>query len=1062
MNDFENHRLTGVNVEKPRAFFIPYACDPASLLHDKGASDRFMLLNGEWRFKYAERPLLVPDGCEGHEYDDSQWATIAVPSNWQMCGYGHPHYTNFDLPFVIDPPWVPDDNPTGVYRRAFSLPSEWDGKELYLRFEGVASAFHVWVNGQYTGFSKGSRLPSEFRITEKARAGHNTIAVRVYQWSDGTYLEAQDMWYLSGIFRDVSITAKPKLSIRDFKVDTRFDESLENGCLDIAAEIQSLLAAEAGAVSVQCDLYDAGGNMVGQSHCAIESIAPFEKAEARLNMLVEHPEHWSAETPYLHTLLISLRDRDGAILESIAQKVGFRQVELRNRNLLVNGRPVTIKGTNRHEFDPDNGWVMSLELMEKDLKLMKQHNFNAVRTSHYPNDPRFYDLCDRYGIYVVDECDLETHELCVIDAGNYFSGHPEWKDAYVDRMVRMVGRDRNHACIIIWSLGNESGYGRNHLAMAEAAHAMDSSRPVQYESEIFARGTSELPAATEIFCPMYSSLDWIQKHVAEGVPVVESGDRYASYLQMPFIMCEYLHAMGNGPGAVKDYWEMIEKHDFMQGGFVWDWVDQGIRKTDLLGREFFAYGGDYGDQPNNRQFCINGVVFPDRLPSPALLEFKKVQEPVQMKELDLKQGVFEIVNKYDFLDLSHLRMKWILQADSDVVQSGETELPDILPGQAGKIEIPYAEPERLLPGTDYWMNVSFVQKYKTDWAPEGYEVATAQFRMPFEVPGIKLLDAAAAADLTVHDLSSGTVVSGPGFSIAFDRTAGGISFWHHKGVRVLERGPLLNLMRAPTDNDSMGAAGREWDAQHLRLCRQKLKGSEWSFLDNGDVQVVEHVSVAPPVRDSRFDCQYIYRVNRGGDVTLRLTGKPVINPCWTGEASEAKASWLSALPRIGLTVRMPEQFGWVRWYGRGPGESYADSKQAQLFGVYGMEVDDMFTNYVVPQENGNRTDVKWVCLTDADGAGLLVTAESVLDFSAHRYSLDNLAAALHTNELVRDSRIWWYLDYRMRGLGSASCGPDVLPDYELVPHNFDFTMRFTPLAGGGPDPAQISKRPFTT
>ncbi len=1055
MQDYENNGITGINVEPGRAFFVPCASADEAAQFAWDASSRFMRLNGAWKFRFAEKPLHIPHNFYESDYDDGRWDEIAVPSNWQMKGYGRPHYTNIIYPFPVDPPWVPDENPTGAYRRSFIVPKEWDGMTLTLRFEGVATAFHVWINGRFVGYSKGSRLPSEFNVTKHTRVGENTIAVKVYGWSDGVYMEDQDMWFLSGIFRDVSLTAHTKVHITDFKVDTKFDGSYENAELTVDAEIRNADEGEATGLVLACGLYDGGGNMVGQADVPCGPVKAGAAGKTLLSLAVEKPEHWTAETPTLYTLIIVLREEDGSVLETVAQNIGFRQIEIRDRLFLVNGKPVTFKGANRHEFCPDNGWALETSLIEKDLKMLKQNNFNAVRTAHYPNDVRFYELCDQYGLYVMDECDLETHGTCFAQGLHFLSDDPEWEGVYVDRMKRMVARDKNFTCIVMWSLGNESGYGRNHIAMAKHAREMDPSRPIHYERETPGKGRpTDLPVTTDVTAAMYARPEWVKKHIINCIPVEGYELVHPEYCSRPFIFAEYLHAMGNGPGGIKEYWDLIDAHEFMQGGFVWDWVDQGIRKHDAQGREYFAYGGDFGDEPNDAQFCINGVVMPDRTPSPALAEFKKVQEPVRVEAVDAKAGRFKMTNRLDFVDLTHLKGNWCIVCDGDVLESGKIEIPAIDARQTSEFSVSLPEPSQLSAGSDYWLNMSFVQAYACIWAEEGHELATAQFKLEYDVPAVEQGGPRPGGSMRSLEMPANLIVAGDDFEVVFDRTSGLISSWRKGGKRVLESGPKLNFWRAPTDNDRI-KKGRVWSSSRLDALQHKLKGMSCEENANGEFRVTARVTIAPPVTDKRWDCEYTYRILPGGEIVLTTRGKPVNGQ----NEEEVDCIWPEAIPRIGLVCHMPQESGWASWYGRGPGECYADTKQSQLFGVYRRDVDDLFTNYVVPQENGNRTDVGWASLTDSDGRGLLATAKGSMEFSVHRYSLGNLTTARHQNELMRDSKIWWYIDYRMRGIGTGSCGADVFPEYELGPHEFEFVVRLTPLAADQ-NPIEIAKKPI--
>jgi beta-galactosidase/beta-glucuronidase len=659
LNDWQNLQVVGRNKEPGHATLVPYADDVTALGGDREASPYFKSLNGDWKFKYAPNPASAPADFYEDDFEASEWATISVPGNWQLRGYDRPIYTNVQYPFPIDDlPRVPeDDNPTGCYRRTFTLPREWDGRQIFLLFEGVDSAFHLWINGQMVGYSQGSRLPAEFNVTPYVHAGENTLAVRVYRWSDGSYLEDQDFWRLSGIYRDVYLWAAPPVHVRDFWVRTDLDEAYQDAVLKVRAKVWNYGHEDVAGYSVEVRLSDADGRptftkpLSGQ--VAVEAGG---KVTLDLEQPVTNPEKWSDEQPYLYTLLIFLKDAAGNILEVESCQVGFRKVEIRDGQIHVNGAPILLNGVNRHEHDPDTGHTVTVESMLQDIHLMKQFNINAVRTSHYPNHPRWYDLCDQYGIYVFDEANIESHGVW-----DRLTKDPKWKTAFLERGIRMVESDKNHPCVIVWSLGNESGYGPNHEALADWIHEHDPTRPVHYESATQWRSYEgpETAPCIDMVSVMYPPVDRI----------VEMAQTPRE--TRPLVMCEYAHAMGNSCGNLKEYWEAVEGYKRLQGGFIWDWVDQGIRQVTDDGEEWFAYGGDFGDQPNDGNFCINGLIWPDREPHPALWEVKKVLEPVRVEPVDLAAGQVRISNEYRFSDLSGLDVSWTLTAHGQVLQYGD-------------------------------------------------------------------------------------------------------------------------------------------------------------------------------------------------------------------------------------------------------------------------------------------------------------------------------------------------------------------------------------------------------
>ncbi|KIL42349.1 beta-D-galactosidase subunit alpha [Gordoniibacillus kamchatkensis] len=1005
-NDWENHKLLHRNRMEARSCFIPYADADSALTHERGGSDRFMLLNGHWDFHYAPSPAAAPERfyAEENVTEAEGWSRIPVPGHWQLCGYGRPHYTDLYYPFPVQPPYVPAENPTGSYRRRFYVPADWIGDRITLNFQGVDSAFHVWVNGSPVGYSQGSRMTSEFDITPYVKEGYNLLAVRVYQWSDGSYLEDQDMWWLSGIFRDVYLLRQPQLHIADFFCTTEFDADYRDARLHIAIAVKSGEAPSRQA-AVRVQLLDASGREAAAGSFSVPTLAPGETYTVRETLAVESPKRWSAETPNLYDLLLTLADSEGSPLEVVPWRVGFRQVEIKEGRLLVNGAPVTLRGVNRHDHHPDTGRAVTLDTMREDVVMMKRFNINAVRTAHYPNDPRFYELCDKYGLYVMEEADLETHGFELIGDANRLSDDPAWQEAYVDRIERMVMRDKNHPSVIMWSLGNESGFGCNHEAMAAWCRGYDKTRPVHYEGDKEAK-------ACDVYSTMYSSHE---KCIAFGE--TESGK--------PHIVCEYAHAMGNGPGGLKEYWDIFNKYERMPGGFVWEWIDHGLRQFTPDGREYYAYGGDFGDEPNNGNFVIDGLVFPDRTPSPGLYELKKIMEPVEAEALDPSAGKVRIRNRYDVLTLDHLRLVWNVTVAGEVAQSGQLELPPVAPGETADVQIP-VRPVRN--AGEAWCNLSFVTKSDTLWAGHGHEVAWAQFALPQAAVAPRTARVCSpvrhwteGARLYVESLDSLAV---------FDKRRGMLLEWHYAGMQLVRSGPEMTVWRAPIDNDMY--AVQDMRKNYLDRMTHDVQQCSWSLSDEGKLVISSRFRFAPPVYDWGFDCEYRYTIDGSGKLSLELCGGP-------------QGSVPKALPRLGLQMEIASSFDRVKWSGRGPGETYPDSKESGRFGVYQATVDALYTPYVYPQENGNRSDCRWVSFTDLMGAGFVVAGQPQLHFSAHRYSAQDLERAKHATDLRKRDAITVHLDYMQNGLGSASCGPAQLPQYELRPHDFRFRVDLLPF-----------------
>jgi len=779
-NDWENPQIVGWNKEPGHVPLMPYTDERTALAGDRSASPYFRLLNGDWKFKWAPNPASAPQGFHEADFDDAAWDTIAVPGNWQLQGYDKPIYTNVQYPFPTDDlPRVPqDDNPIGSYRRDFTLPDDWEGRQVFILFEGVDSAFYLWVNGEPVGYSEDSRLPAEFNITPYVCPGENVLAVQVYRWSDGSYLEDQDFWRLSGIFRDVTLWAAPPVHVRDFRIRTDLDEAYRDAALRIRVKVHNCGLQEVAGHLLQGMLYDAEGDPVfAEPISAKFNAGAGDEVTVDLEQAVSNPQKWSDEHPYLYTLLISLKTLTGNVLEFESARVGFRQVEVKEGQIHVNGMPILIKGVNRHEHDPDTGHAVTVASMIQDIQLMKQFNINAVRTSHYPNDPRWYDLCDQYGLYIFDEANIESHGVW-----DRLTKDPQWITAFMERGIRMVERDKNHPCVLVWSLGNESGYGPNHAAMAGWIHDYDPTRLVHYHP------AGDAPPI-DILGPMYPSVDRIIEMAQE-----EGETR-------PVVMCEYAHSMGNSTGNLKEYWQAIETHPRLQGGFIWDWVDQGIRQRTEEGEEWFAYGGDFGDEPNDGNFCINGLVSSDREPHPGMWEYKKILEPVRVEPVDLTAAVVRIINRYRFSNLNKLDVSWKLLADDQVLQTGELPALDLAPGCSETVTIPLSRLEPK-PGVEYWLTLSFTLAHDALWAEAGHEVAWAQFRMPFDAPATPSLRIADMPELQLVESAREVTVRGSDFSLVLSKGEGVITSFQYAGRELVRKGPQLNLWRAPTDNDA--------------------------------------------------------------------------------------------------------------------------------------------------------------------------------------------------------------------------------------------------------------------
>lgn len=1007
VNDWENPEVVEINRMPMHVTSAPYPT--GDLARDGGSSPWTLSLNGQWRFHWAPNPDEAPETFYNPDMDDSSWDQIEVPSNWQMKGYGYPQYVNVQYPFPPDEmPRVPhDSNQVGSYRVSFEVPAAWEGRRITVTFGGVESAFYVWLNGESVGYSQDSRLPAEFDLTPHLRPGKNVLAARVYRWSDGTYLEDQDHWRLAGIYRDVTLTALPAVHLRDFNVQAPLSFDYVDGVLDVRAWVENS-TREMQTAELWAALYDPQGAQVLEAPMVQGlKIAPGAEAEVSAFWPVERPARWTAETPHLYRLVLELRDGAGQVVEAQAASIGFRTVELRDGQLYINSVPVLLFGVNRHDHDPYGGKTVSRDAMLTDILLMKQHNVNAVRTSHYPNDPYWLELCDQFGLYVIDEANLETHGVWEKPSCN-----PAWRHAFLERAIRMVGRDRNHPSVICWSLGNESGHGPNHAAMADWVHASDPSRFVHYES-----------AGREPYVDVVSTMYPTVEHIIEMATVPDD--------PRPVMMCEFAHAMGNSCGNLREYVDAIRNTERLIGGFIWDWIDQGIARTDEQGRTYFAYGGDFGDVPNDYNFCINGLIGPDRVPHPALLEYKYLIQPVVVEALDLEAGEVLITNRYDFASLGGLDILWTLEEDGTVLQSGQVAPVEIGPGQSVRLALDVEQPE-LLPGAEYWLNLRFALREPSGWAEAGHLVAWEQFRMPWEASArVTRFDEMPA--IVLHESTESITVAGDEFAVVFDRAAGEMASFTVSGRELLDSGPRLNLWRAPTDNDRgrhrSEPVAEAWARAGLNRLVRIVREVSAEALSERVIRVTVREWQSPPETTFGFAARQVYTVYGSGDVLVDVYFDPAVR--------------YGVLPRLGLQLRLAAGLDQMTWFGRGPQESYIDRLAGASVGRHSGSVDEQYVPYVMPQENGNKTDVRWAALTDANGVGLMAVGAPYLEVSAHHYTTENLTQAQHTNELEWQPEVTLNLDYRQMGLGGASCGPGTRPEYLLltVPTHFQVRLR---------------------
>jgi beta-galactosidase/beta-glucuronidase len=1026
-DDWQDHLVLEQGRMAPRTAFVPFPDVASARSYEPALSPAFRSLSGNWRFYLAPRPSSAPKGLAGPDFDDGAWDEIPVPSHWQLEGHGRPQYTNFAYPFPVDPPKVPSENPTGCYRREVEVDPSWleRGSTVLLRFEGVDSAFHVYWNGDRVGYSQGSRLPSEFDVTKSATAGRNVLAVVVYQWSDGSYLEDQDMWWLSGIFRDVSLLWRPPAHLADVVVDAPYDYTARTGSLVVRATVAGA-PRRGAALTVETEVYD-GEQRVSGARASLEG----GQAKARLECGAVEP--WSAEVPRLYEVVVSLRADNGAVIEVVAVKVGFRHIERRDGLILFNGEAITFRGVNRHEFHPDHGRAVPVSFMVSDVIAMKRHNINAVRTAHYPPDPRFLDLCDFYGLYVIDEADLECHGFGMTADENQLSNDPSWLPAYLDRLERMIARDRNHPSILFWSLGNESGCGSNHTAMGERSRELDGSRLVHYE---------RCPEAemADVYGSMYTDLATLAALGAK------------TDLDKPHLLSEYGHAMGNGPGNLKEYWDVIKRHPRLQGGFVWEWLDHGLRFPGGSRPGAFAYGGDFGDDPNDGNFVITGLLFPDRTPSPALRELAKAQQPADINLVD-PAGKLEVSNHFDFLALSELEASWSL-LDGGVLAAQGTLGP--LSAGPGETETVLVGPLPRLEG-EAVLEVSLRTRSDTPWSPAGHEVAWEQFVLPVALrqegegddKGRPLAapphrgSQSPATRVNVTENGEQLVVTAGGNTATF--AAGRLVSWIAAGNELIDQPPQLELWRAPIDNDMRGlwvpAVAEEWAAAGLHHLQHRVDGVG-SRSSDGGTEIMVTTRVAPPSLAWSVQCTYRYVFDGLGRLAILVEGRP-------------EGDTPATFARTGLVTALVPSLREVAWYGLGAHETYPDSKTAGRLGRYQASLEELETPYVVPQENGHRSDVRWCQVSDGH-RGVLVAGAPLFGFSAHPWSTEALAKALHQDELLAEPRTWLHLDHRQYGLGSAACGPGPLEPYVLTSSPFSFAFGLWPVSPLPIDPGPLA------
>ncbi|WKB79974.1 glycoside hydrolase family 2 TIM barrel-domain containing protein [Cellulophaga lytica] len=1053
-NDWENEHIYETNkmVARTASYSYQNVTDALEGNRDKA---RVKSLNGIWRFKYTAKSEDRPLDFTAKNFNGKDFTTIPVPSNWELQGHGQPIYTNITYPFTPNiqdpnlkygwrgpqppiPPKIYRDNPVGSYYRDFEVPKEWNNQSIILHFGGVSSAFYVWVNGEKVGYSQGSRLAAEFNITDYIKPGaKNRVAVQVFRWSDGSYLEDQDMWRLSGIHREVLLMAQPKIAINDFYIKTKFDANIEDAKLQIRPKVWVKENKEnLKDWTITAMLFNADKKQVLDKEITVpvstiynerwpaRDITKFGLLEADIRM----PNKWSAENPYLYTVVLNVKDPNGKIVESRSQKIGFRKVEFSKKNeLLINGKVVKLMGVNRHDHHPTRGKALTREDLRKDAELIKQYNFNAVRTSHYPNDPYFIELCNEYGIYVMSEANIETHHL-----GSYIPQTPSWTAPILSRVYRMVERDKNNPSIISWSLGNESGTGPAFAAASAWIKDYDSSRFIHYEG---AQGDPNNPNYVEN--AGFTSNNWPSMANPTDLAYVDVISRMypdqsqlenlsnSAHINRPIIMCEYMHAMGNSMGGLGEFWDVIRTKPNLIGGFIWDMVDQGLEKKNPNGNTFYAYGGDYGDTPNDHNFCINGVFASDRTPNPHAWEAKYVFQPVVFETADKENKQVRIINRFTFTNLDKYTIKWSVYENGKKLESGELPRQDIAAASSAIVTIPYKS--NLKNNSDYWLRLSLHETKDRLWAKKGYLIAKEQLSLKAKSTITKHISTSKKS-ISILENKNTITVNGANFSVGISKKNGQLSSYITQGQEQIISPLKPNFYRPPIDNDIRGASSKKLKEgrQFWKNILDSVKTTKVTISkkDEKSIKVISEQQV-----NNKLSFTTTYTIYN--DATVLIS--------FNTQASKS----LPAPTRIGLTMGINKQLKNTSYYGNGPYENYSDRKRNSEIGEYHTKTDAMFTNYVMPQENGNRTETRWLNLTNGKKGGIKIVGVPKFSFSVWPYSSENIEQAKHPYELTQQGYYTLNIDYAQTGLGGTLS--HLLPKYTLKSGEYNFQFLIQPL-----------------
>lgn len=1007
-NPWQDPKVNHINREPMHSSFFAFESTEKAQQNCKTNSSRFLSLEGLWKFNWVKDANNRPVNFHSTAFDDSHWGEFPVPGIWEMNGYGDPIYKNvgyaWATQFSSNPPMVEDrNNHVGSYRRSIEIPADWKGEQVFMHVGSATSNLQLWVNGKFVGYSEDSKLAAEFDITKYIKPGKNLIAMQVFRWCDGSYLEDQDFWRLSGIAREVYLYARPQARIQDLFVTTDLDDKYQDATLNV-----EISPKNAAGKQLMLSLLDANGNEVASKKVSVKGGSNIAES-----ISVANPLKWSAESPNLYSLIVSLQDNKGTTIECINQQVGFRKIELKGAQILVNGKPVLFKGADRHELDPLGGYVVSVDRMIEDIRIMKENNLNAVRTSHYPNDPRWYELCDRYGIYVVAEANVESHGMGYGE--KTLAKDERFKLAHLERNQRNVEAQKNHPSIIFWSLGNEAGDGVNFEASYEWIKNRDKTRAVQYEQ-------AGQKNHTDIYCPMYAGYEWMEKYAQENP-------------KKPLIQCEYAHAMGNSMGGFKEYWDLIRKYPALQGGFIWDFVDQALRGYTPDGKMIYTYGGDYGRYPaSDHNFNNNGLISPDRKPNPHMNEVRYYYQNIWTTPVDLEKGIVEVYNENFFVDLADYYLVWQLQADGKIIAQGVNDLA-VGPQQKTKINLNgYTLPKQN--NGELLLNIDYKLKNQQGVLEAGYVVAQEQIEVqPYKNFSADLNPSNAKA--TVSEQLASYTLSGNGTQVTFNKKTGRIEYLDINGLDMIKEGYDLSpsFWRAPTDND-YGAGFQKnfgaWNNPEMKL--KSLRQEE----KNGN-QIMKAEYEMPEVSSTLL---MTYELNGLGELKV------------TQEINVDKSlEKMPHLPRFGMKMVMPKSFDRVEYYGKGPGENYCDRNNGDRIGHYKQSVSEQFYPYIRPQETGNKTEIRWWKLIDVDGRGLMFRSDIPFSASALHFLNEDLDDGIrkedsqsHGGALTERDFTVFHIDAKQQGLGCInSWGSWPLGKYMLPYDNYSFSFVISPV-----------------